>query len=326
MIKVPPQGLSLTTTLNVNLDPTKLNVITQSFPFAAPVAPNTPAITSVQVQNDGTTPPILIVKGTGFDIDPNGPSDQIQVLLTSPDSATPHRFQVSLSPVVGGTASEIHVQLPTGEAIGTLLIQVEPQVLRHYAADPQQASVQLNVNTNYVFTALGDTSQVAVINDDETSANFTQIVARIPVGPAGQASGPNDVAITPDNTRAYVTMRFVSSIAVVDALQLVRKVAEIKLPAGSDPLNIVMDPFDTYAYVSDFNAYNGMGAVYVIDVNPASPTYNTVVQTISVGPAPAGLRQLTLDADGKRLYVVARGSMYAIMRCGQPGSSPAVFW
>src|SRR5205823_2206469 len=61
-----------------------------------------------------------------------------------------------------------------------------------------------------------------------------------------------------------------------------------------------------YAYVSDSGQY-GVGIVYAIDINPASPSYHKF-QTITVQNAPVGLREIALDADNKRLYVTAPSS------------------
>jgi len=114
---------------------------------------------------------------------------------------------------------------------------------------------------------------------------------------------------------------------------------EIALPIGAEPYGIAIDPSGNYAYVADARPYlvdqhstNGTGyvaseqvsQVYVIDINPASKTYNQVIKTIQLvnsdelldnttaqvaDPngliAPDGLREITVSADGTHVYVAA---------------------
>ncbi|RUY54594.1 tandem-95 repeat protein, partial [Mesorhizobium sp. M7A.F.Ca.CA.001.13.2.1] len=134
------------------------------------------------------------------------------------------------------------------------------------------------------------------------------------------------VAITSDNARAYVTLRGSGGIAVVDTM-LMRQVdvlpddpAEpytdgvnfIKFTNAPNaaPWDIAIDASDRWAYVSDMNS----GAIYVIDVDPTSGTYNKHVGTIVVKdvtdmsssvPQHFGLRDLQLTPDGRQLVVAA---------------------
>src|SRR5262249_958709 len=111
---------------------------------------------------------------------------------------------------------------------------------------------------------------------------------------------------------------------------------EIVLPIGSMPYGIAIDPSGRYAYVADSRPYDQklagsqgtagqpMSQVFVIDINPASPAYNHVVNTIHIiyshplrdgkmpevaDPkglvAPTGLRDITVSADGLHVYVAA---------------------
>ncbi|RUY63521.1 tandem-95 repeat protein, partial [Mesorhizobium sp. M7A.F.Ca.CA.001.05.1.1] len=181
----------------------------------------------------------------------------------------------------------------------------------------------------------GTADQLAVIrpvgNDNQ---KLPELVARIPLGnlddngrpTAGNAVMPNRVAITSDNARAYVTLRGSGGIAVVDTM-LMRQVdvlpddpAEpytdgvnfIKFTNAPNaaPWDIAIDASDRWAYVSDMNS----GAIYVIDVDPTSGTYNKHVGTIVVKdvtdmsssvPQHFGLRDLQLTPDGRQLVVAA---------------------
>ena len=118
----------------------------------------------------------------------------------------------------------------------------------------------------------------------------------------------------------------------------------IDLPLGTEPYGIAIDPQGNYAYVADARPYaspedyiapegnvappkgSPMSQVYVIDINPASPTYNQVVETIQlvvsgllpdgsglpnvVGGvngliAPDGLQEITVSPDGNQVDVAA---------------------
>ncbi|WP_293308915.1 hypothetical protein [Microcoleus sp. PH2017_10_PVI_O_A] len=69
------------------------------------------------------------------------------------------------------------------------------------------------------------------------------------------------------------------------------------MPNGARPQAIAIDPKDNYAYIADQNRPN----IYVLDINPNSATYHTVVQTINV-TSPLGLSQLAISSDGRRLF------------------------
>ena len=114
---------------------------------------------------------------------------------------------------------------------------------------------------------------------------------------------------------------------------------EIDLPLGAAPVGIAIEPAGNYAYVSDARPYqldqhstNGtsnvasehVSRVYVIDINPASPSYNQLVETIQLvksdplpdgsqpqvaNPngliAPDGLAEIAVTPDGLQLDVAA---------------------
>ncbi len=114
---------------------------------------------------------------------------------------------------------------------------------------------------------------------------------------------------------------------------------EIDLPIGAEPDGITIDPSGNYAYVSDARPYlvdqhstNGtsyvssqqVSQIYLIDINPASPTYDQLVETIQLitsAPlsdgtqpsvadpngliAPDGLREIAVTPDGSQVDVAA---------------------
>ncbi|MDB5349719.1 MAG: repeat protein, partial [Planctomycetota bacterium] len=339
-----PEGLSQVTPFDVTIEPGRLNTIKLTLP-AAPAGSTTPAspprITGVSLQIPDTGPE-LVITGSGFAVNNPvgapalGPDDVLRVQFQRPDGAVAF---ARTSP--NSTANELHVPIPGDLAIGTVKVQViRPQYVagstnslkpswakKLLASDP----VQLDVSGHYVFATLADADQVAVINGDPESPVFNTIVARIGLGDPNVHGAPSSIALTPDNTRAYVTLALSNRIAVIDALALREidvdpstpaAIDEIVLPEGAYPDSIVIDPKGNYAYVADRVSYaSGLfdeGVIYVIDVNPRSPRYNSYTQ-ISVGPARYGLRQLALDSDGQRLYVAAPSTRFRPGSPGDPG-------
>src|SRR5262249_42031509 len=69
---------------------------------------------------------------------------------------------------------------------------------------------------------------------------------------------------------------------------------------------VVTDLGGKYLYASDAIA----NKVYVVSIDPHSPTYQREVAEINVTPAPYGLRGLAITADGTRLYVAAPGNLH----------------
>ena len=197
---------------------------------------------------------------------------------------------------------------------------------------PQQSgnAVQINSVGSYAFAALPRTGSVEVINEALTvnlSAYQGQVpadiltptqlanlphpddVAQIRVDPQNPDPAPFAIAVTPDGSRAYVTLANDHGIAVVDALALqevnvppptpfppndprLLQTNHIVLAATAMPGFITVDSAGRYAYVSDQRA----GTVYIISVDPLSPFYNQIVGTLSatlglahVGPAWPGV-------------------------------------
>ena len=165
---------------------------------------------------------------------------------------------------------------------------------------------------SYVFVA-GDFDNVDVIDQDGHD-----LVARIPVAKPG-TNFARDVATTHDSTRAYASLQQTPGIAMIDALGLqpmdalpddpkdssTQGINNIKLPDGANPFWLTIDSEDNFLYATDGQANGGKGTVYVININPFSPDYNKLVDTITVSPAPAGLRGEALGDDGHFLYVAA---------------------
>ena len=157
------------------------------------------------------------------------------------------------------------------------------------------------------------TNPTDVINTSQVGSPDL-LLAKIPVGiaAAGTSGGPRYVAATSDGTVAYTPLESQGRVAVVDLLALQQVNTNrgasdptIALPTGAQPFSIVIDHLDRYAYVADRRPANGVGKIYVIDINPNSATYNKHIKTISIGTNLVELAQMAVSADGKSLFITA---------------------
>ncbi|WP_246228737.1 DUF5074 domain-containing protein [Mycolicibacterium psychrotolerans] len=114
------------------------------------------------------------------------------------------------------------------------------------------------------------------------------VVATVPVG--GSASA---VALNPTGSRAYVTLKSASKVAVIDTVT--NKVLA-SVAVGLSPTSVVLSPNGSRAYVTN----SGGGTMSVIDT-----ATNTRIANISVGLSPAGI---TMSRDGTRIYMALKGS------------------
>jgi large repetitive protein len=158
-----------------------------------------------------------------------------------------------------------------------------------------------------------------VIARDKDNSNL--LVAEIKLGEVydhSSTGGPRFAAITSDRRRAYVTLETLGEISAVDLLTM-RQIdavhsngspirssagATIHLPPGSNPFDIAIDAQDRYAYVTDRAAHNGVGVVYVLDIDPTSKSFHQVIGKLDINGVERGLGRLAIDASGQNLYVV----------------------
>lgn len=152
--------------------------------------------------------------------------------------------------------------------------------------------VAITPNGRRVYVANQLDNTVSVI---DTSKN--KVIATVRVG-----IRPLLVAITPDGKSAYVTNGGTQgvpdkSISVIDT-KTNKVVATITEGVGIFPFGLAIGntPAGTRAYVT--NTVDG--TVSVIDVNPASPTFNTIIATLTVGNSPI---DVAITPDGTSAFV-----------------------
>ena len=221
---------------------------------------------------------------------------------------------------------EIAVQVPNTVPLGESRIVLSRKQNEKVSPNPSaplqevkydSTPYRIENDTQYIFAAQWTADRISLINGanpafvvgDTNSSKL--LIDSIAVGTDDILDRPRELTVTSDGNRAYVVMDRSGRVAVVDPMTRQQidtqpntaGINPINLPSGSEPRSIVIDPRDRYAYIADGKI--GSNSIYILDINPFSPTYHQITQTIPVGTAPSGLRQIALSSDGKKLFVTA---------------------
>jgi YVTN family beta-propeller protein len=122
------------------------------------------------------------------------------------------------------------------------------------------------------------------------------VVATVPV-----VGVPEEVAITPDGTRAYVTLlNGINGSVSVIATATNTVVAIVPMERENQPFGVAITPDGTHAYVANRVGTGGLGNLSVIDT-----ATNTIVVSLRVGFDPIG--GVAITPDGTHAYVVNSG-------------------
>jgi YVTN family beta-propeller protein len=161
-----------------------------------------------------------------------------------------------------------------------------------------------------IYVANGFASDnLSLIDGDPTSPTYNTVVTTVFLDAPGceihvpKECSPMGIAITPDRTRVYVTDFAGGAVSVVSTATntQVSVISFDPNPNNSDvwePWGIAVTPDGRFAYVVGFNL---AGGVSVIDADPTSPTYNTIVGHIAVPGSFA--RGLAITPDGMFAYM-----------------------
>jgi YVTN family beta-propeller protein len=139
----------------------------------------------------------------------------------------------------------------------------------------------------YVPVSFGDAGNTVLVIDTSTN---TVVGSPIPVG-----DFPNQVEVTPDGGRAYIVNAGDDTVSVIDtATNTVTATINV---GGSG--SALMSPDGSRLYVANFNVMDhSVNDVIVVDTDPASATYHTVIDTIDVNELTYGM-----VISGDRLYL-----------------------
>lgn len=145
------------------------------------------------------------------------------------------------------------------------------------------------------YVACKGKNTVAVIDTDPLSGTYNTIIATIPVGVR-----PHGIAITPDGGRVYVTISGntsidIDSVSVIDTATD-QVVATTPLGSNSAPGGIAISTDGKRGYFTSFD-----GTIYILDTNPASPTFNLVIGNIPRQLLLIG--NIAMTPDGKKAVV-----------------------
>ncbi|MFZ4859881.1 MAG: chitobiase/beta-hexosaminidase C-terminal domain-containing protein [Desulfuromonadaceae bacterium] len=153
-------------------------------------------------------------------------------------------------------------------------------------------TVAIRPDGKKVYVARTDNNTVAVIDTDPLSGTYNSIIATVPVG-----IRPSGIAVTPDGSRVYVTNQGSTSIDI-DSVSVIatatdQVIATATLGSNTAPGGIAITTDGKRAYFTSF-----AGAIYILDTDPNSPTYNLITSTI---PRPLLLfGEIAMTPDGKK--------------------------
>src|SRR5689334_3058721 len=273
--------------------------ITQNQPPAT--APVVAAVSAPLVVNSATTP--LQISGSGFASDA-----QVRIGHLDPQAA---QFISS---------SLLQVSVPADAPAQDASIIVTNPNLSQGAAGADQSGILRNAFVIASGPAFQPINEVAVVNAGDATLSVLNASSAAP-NPAFPA--PDRIvglAITPDGKRAYVERTFAP--ATIDVFNFITNSFEASIPLNASPAGqpgqtrgIVIAPrFSTgkpAAYVAS-SIRTGPGRfslnLYVIDADPASATFNTVVATLPTGEpqARASSGAIAVTPDGRFAFVNGR--------------------
>ena len=151
-----------------------------------------------------------------------------------------------------------------------------------------------------------DGSRVYVTNRDDNTVSVIDAASGAVIGsPIAVGNAPQGLAVSPDGTRVYVCNPDDNTVLVIDTATN----AVIGNPIGVSTANwLAFTPDGTRAYVTQIGSADR--SVAVIDTDPASAAYNTVIALVlNRGRA---VVEVAVNSDGTRAYVTSTDSVSVI--------------
>ena len=210
----------------------------------------------------------------------NEGSNTVSVIDTYPDS--PNYNKVIGDPIQVGT--------------GPIALAVSDDGTRLYVVNIGSNDGSINQPGTVSVISTDTVNDVYTVIDTDPDTEGTQAIT---VG-----NGSQGLAVSPDGTHVYVGG--LGPVSVIDTTTY--KVTHITVGAGS--FGLAVSPKTNRVYVTSATNADYTGTIVAaIDTDPASPTYNMVIdidpntpgtQSIPVGPFPMGL---AVSPDGSLVYV-----------------------
>lgn len=327
---IPQVGLPVVTPAGVELDPDGIPSVTATLniPTLFPADPGAPPrLESAEFKLENGSPTVVLT-GSNFLNNTNdlgGKFEDLTVSFRVGDKTYPGILIPDKNTDLGENRYRIGVKVPITVPVGESSIVVSRRQKKRYGEgfdDYELVELESEENIRLAPTCLEwalmterTKDKINVINLKDAlstvethSSDKLAVALEIPVGNNPAVEWPESLAATNNATRAYVTMRNTGRVSVVDLMALreidttpetatVDGISLRDAASGARPQAVVIDPRDNYAYIADQNLPN----IYVLDINPNSATYHTVVETIKV-QSPLGLSQLAISSDGRRLF------------------------
>lgn len=332
IIGIPRIGLPSITPLGVELNPQGLPTVTATI---NPIPSSTSGIDSLsdpEIESASlefiNNEPLVTIIGNNFLNDSGDLGSRLEDLIVNfrmGDRIYPGTLLLDQSTGLGYNHYKVRVKVPDTVVLGESRIEIvrrQKERQRRRVWDTEivsytSSAISLEPDcTEYVLTARRSANAVDVINlnshvTGSTTFNSSDLLlASIPLGEPEQRDLPKNIAAKKGGTSAYVTLEGSGKIALLDLMRLQQidtdseqiGINPITIPSpGSAPASIVIDPKNQYAYIAD----SRLNKIYVLDVAGSSKTYNQIIHTISVNPAPHGLRDLAISNDGQTLFATA---------------------
>lgn len=284
--------------------------------FAIDAAGNTESVNTVTYVIDATSPNAAFTGGTPA---PIGLLQNVNVTWQSDEDVT-YVVELGGNGAVGSgaqvAAGSASANTPVIHSIhGRQLSFTSPTEIWLYVTDTfghestdfdslaLKSPVSIAVNSSWE-TRINSTSTRAyvvgagfkVLDIDTTSGNYNSEIASVTVG-----SGPIGLAITPDDSRVYVTNQSSNNISVVDTTT--NTVVATVASGYPTPQGIDITPDGTRAYFTTWD-----GWMRVLDVDTGSVNYHTVIDNIFIHILSLGGR-IAITPDGTNAAVNWFGSI-----------------